>query len=111
MYFDVGLTIALLVATAVGGDIRNTHGYWREGWQVGYAFGFVVVGLQLLLALPQLANKRLVLTAMLSDLKEEKYTPDIKLPSLGPSMVAAADVERASARRREQPTQTGEDLV
>jgi hypothetical protein len=112
MYFDVGLSICLLISVAIGGSARDSRWYRHRGaWRVGYAFGFVVVGLQLLLALPQLANKRLILSAKLSDLKEERYTPDNKLPSPSPSMVAATDVERTSARRREEPVQTGEDLV
>lgn len=49
-----------------------------------------------------------MLTARLNDLKP-RYTPDIKIPV--PAMGTAADVERPSARRREETGPVGDDLV
>lgn len=109
MYFDVGLSICVLISAAIGGSVKRHRGGDND-WVVGYAFAFVVAGLQLILAIPQLANKRLVLTAKLSDLKKA-YTPDIKLP--GTPMAVTSDVETGSARRREESTSipAGEEMV
>jgi len=114
MYFDIGLSLCLIISLAVGGAKKSTENhYWysnRIAWKVGYAFGWVVIALQLLLALPQLANKRLLLTAKLSDLNgEQTYTPAITSANL--NMPIAADVESSSIKTEGQPIQMGNDLV
>ena len=43
MYFDVGLSIALLISTAIGASVKNNS--WGRGgiWNVGHAFAWVVM--------------------------------------------------------------------
>lgn len=47
MYFDVGLSLCLLISLAVGGAKKSSeYHYWsnhQDAWKVGYAFGWVVM--------------------------------------------------------------------
>ncbi|TVY83278.1 hypothetical protein LSUE1_G001953 [Lachnellula suecica] len=113
-FLDVGLSLCLMICLVVGVSVKSSrHRYWDDGvWEVGHGFGWTCLGLQLLLAIPTLANKRLTLTTKLKDLKPV-YTPDIKTPAS--SMGMSADVDRVSSerrvRRRDEPSLVGDDLV
>ncbi|KAG9239047.1 hypothetical protein BJ875DRAFT_449286 [Amylocarpus encephaloides] len=108
MYLEIFLSLVLLLSIAIGKSTRSRH--WSGGlWKAGAIIGFTVVGLQILLALPQLANKRLILTAKLTSLTGKDIV-DTKRPETGVAQVALE-----SARRRTIESEEGrpsvEDMV
>jgi len=85
MYFDIGLALILLITIPIAHASKSRE-YYRRGnvslWMSGAIIGYFVIGIQLLLALPQLTNKKLTLTVKLSPLNEEKKyrsEPDVKV--------------------------------
>jgi len=45
MYFDIGLSLALMIALAAGGSAERAS-YWRyrgNAWEIGEAFGWAVL--------------------------------------------------------------------
>lgn len=81
---------------------------WGGPWKAAVVLGYVVVLLQVLLAVPTLESKSLTLTAKLSD-SRGKAPKDTKVPFV------TDETERGSARRRttesDEPRQDAEDVV
>jgi hypothetical protein len=103
---DGTLAVIALLCLIIGYSVKR----WRGAWRAGAIIGYIVVLLQVLLAVPSLDYKQLTLTATLTATKG-KVPQDTKAPSV------VDDSERGSARRRtvesEEPRQAGtaEDLV
>jgi len=104
MYFDIGLAIIVLLCLIIGSSVKR----WGGAWKAAVVIGYIVVLIQILIAVPTLDSKTLTLTAKLSDSKG-------KPPKDTKAVIVVDDTERGSARRRatesEEPRQSAEDLV
>jgi len=106
MYFDVGLAVITLLCLIIGNSVKR--GWGGSAWRSAVVIGYIVVLMQVLLAVPMLDKKNLTLTAKFSD-AQGKAPEDTKIPTV------VDETERGSARRRatesEEPRQASEDLV
>lgn len=109
-YLDVGLALVTFICLLIGFFIKR----WGGAWKAAVTIGYIVVILQILLAVPALDSKRLTFTAKLTDTKGKSVDVN-KLPRDRQSTAVLGDFDNGSARRRttesEEPTFSSEELV
>ncbi|EPE27760.1 hypothetical protein GLAREA_04551 [Glarea lozoyensis ATCC 20868] len=59
MYFDIGLALILMMCTIIGHETRDDGYRGAKLWVAGAILGYIVVFIQLALALPQVFNRKL----------------------------------------------------
>lgn len=94
-YLDIGLALITFLCLLIGFFVKRYGGAWKAAVTIGY----IVVVLQILLAVPSLESKRLTFTAKLTDATAKALGAN-KLPIDEQSTAVLGGVDSGFARRR-----------